>query len=603
MPRQPKMRTPAKRKASPAPRKRAAPRRKQSLASWIESNVVLPREVCADPGPMKLWPFHHGVVEAIADPAVERITLVKSVRIGFSTLLHAVTAHYIVAEPSPILSVLPTDSDCRRVCVSEIERIFDASPKLAGRLPAPKLGDRTGTHRSTILHRLFDGGSLHFVAARAPRNLRGPTARVLLVDECDGMVITEEGSPLDLATDRTFSFADRKIICGSTPGDTETSLILPLYAQSDRRIYEVPCPSCGTFNEILWDHIRWDKGRPLDARYLCPHCETFIEEKHKPAMVAAGAWRATAPEVRGHAGFRLNALVSLLPNASWGKLAADWLLKCDDPERRKTFVNRFLGEGWADTIDCLDDVALAARAEPFGLDAIPAEVISITIGTDVQDDRLESTIVGWTRDGAMIVLGHVVHWGSPDDDDVWRELDVLLRSTWQHPHGGKLKVDACCIDSGDGDWTDRVYAFCFPRAGRRCMAVKGMYGNRPSIQVSKGKVKGGGRLWIVGVDTCKTVILSRVARGAAIRFSRDLEAAWYEQVCSERKVLRNVRGRPVYRFERIPGKQAEGLDCLAYAFAARQAVTLNMDTRERELRDAPAPRQSTASALAELNRL
>jgi phage terminase large subunit GpA-like protein len=83
------------------------------------------------------------------------------------------------------------------------------------------------------LHRLFDGGSLHFVAVRAPQNLRGPTARVLLLDEVDGMVNTEEGSPVDLATDRTFSFADRKIIIGSTPGNDETSLIAPLYEQSD----------------------------------------------------------------------------------------------------------------------------------------------------------------------------------------------------------------------------------------------------------------------------------------------------------------------------------------------------------------------------------
>jgi len=32
--------------------------------------------------------------------------------------------------------------------------------------------------------------------------------------------------------------------------------------------------------------------------------------------VAAGRWRATRPDANGHAGFRLNALVSLLANAS-----------------------------------------------------------------------------------------------------------------------------------------------------------------------------------------------------------------------------------------------------------------------------------------------
>ena len=307
--------------------------KKPGLASWIERTIVLPREICAHPGPMKLWPFHHGIVDAIADPSIERVTLVKPVRVGFSTLLHAAVAYYATVEPAPILVVLPTDADCRRVMVSELEQIFNNSPKLRGKLPSPKLGDRTGKHRSTILHRLFDGGSLHFVAARAPRNLRGPTARILLLDEIDGMALTDEGSPIDLAVDRTHSFSDRKIVTGSTPADNETSLILPLYAQSDGRVYECPCPSCGAFSELLWPAIEWPEGKPELAAWRCPECEELIDEQHKPAMVSGGRWRAIRPGVKGHAGFRLNSLVSLLENASWGKLAADYLLKKDDIQR------------------------------------------------------------------------------------------------------------------------------------------------------------------------------------------------------------------------------------------------------------------------------
>src|SRR5262249_25483055 len=152
------------------------------------------------------------------------------------------------------------------------------------------------------------------------------------------------------------------------------------------------------------------------------------------------------------------------------------------PERARTFKNRFLAETWKDDLSDLNDGELAARAEDFSLDKIPAEVLIVTVGVDVADDRLESTTIGWTADGTMLVLGHRVHWGSPAENFCWADLDTLLKSEWKHPNGGKLKVDACCIDSGDGDWTDRVYAFCFPRAGRRVMAIKGQYGNRPSIQ-------------------------------------------------------------------------------------------------------------------------
>ena len=172
-------------------------------------------------------------------------------------------------------------------------------------------------------------------------------------------------------------------------------------------------------------------------------------------------------------------------------------------------------------------VAARAPRNLRGLDKIPAEVLIITAGAVVADDRLETTIIGWTADGTMLVLGHAVHWGSPAEDYCWRDLDALLKSEWTHPHGGKLKVDACCIDSGDGDWTDRVCSFAFPRAGRRVMAIKGMHGNRPSIQVIKGKIKGGGRLWVAGVDVIKTVLMSKLSRGSRRGLSSyAASAAW-----------------------------------------------------------------------------
>jgi phage terminase large subunit GpA-like protein len=182
-----------------------------------------------------------------------------------------------------------------------------------------------------------------------------------------------------------------------------------------------------------------------------------------------------------------------------------------------------------------------------------------------------------------LVLGHVVIWGSPDDDSTWMELDELLRTQWQHPHGGKLKVDACAIDSGDGDWTEKVYSYCFPRATRRVMAIKGMSGQRPAMQVSGGKVRGG-RIWIVGSDTLKTLVFTRLQRGHSIRFSNTLEPIYFDQLASERRVIKYRRGAPVRAFERIPGKKAETLDCLVYAFAARHALQIPLGQREDDLR-------------------
>ncbi len=53
-----------------------------SLPDWIESNMRLPEGVSATPGRVTLWPYQRGIAEAISDPLVERVTVVKPVRVG-----------------------------------------------------------------------------------------------------------------------------------------------------------------------------------------------------------------------------------------------------------------------------------------------------------------------------------------------------------------------------------------------------------------------------------------------------------------------------------------------------------------------------------------
>ena len=572
-------------KITPPPRLR--------LSEWIERNIYLPEGVSATPGRVRLWPWQTQIADAMSDPDVERITLVKPVRVGFTALLTAMVGSHVKNDPAPILFLLPTESDCRDYAVSDLEPVFDATPALRG-----SLGDADDLHgRNTLLSRRFPGGALKIVAARAPRNLRRHTARILICDEADAMEATAEGSPLRLAERRTLTFSNRKIVLGSTPTFTDTSNVLRAYAESDQRVFECPCPRCGAFNEIQWAQIVWPEGKPEEAEYECPHCHGRVSEPEKPRMVAAGQWRATKPEVRGHAGFRLNALISLLANASWAKLAVEFLSARNDPQELQTFVNTFLGQGWS-TPSIIDEGALAARAEDFGLDRIPIEVLVMTAGCDVQDDRVEMSILGWTRAGECLILGHVIVWGSFTDDSTWGEVDNLLRTKWRHPFGGLLKLDCCLIDASDGDHYDAVLRFTIPRIGRRIFASKGMFGARPIFAMSTNR-RLADRLGLVGVDTIKNALFDRLARGRGIRFSKSLEPSFYEQLASERRVVRYTRGMPTRRFDRIGRQRAEALDATVYATAARQAVKdISLDRREAELKGRPIERRPITDFLA-----
>ncbi len=554
-------------------------------ADWIEQHIYLPQTASALPGRMRLWSYQRGICDALDDPTVERVTVLKSARIGYTALLSGIIASYVANSPAPILAVQPTADDARDYAV-DLEQLFEASPALRGLLSDE--ADETG--RSTMLNRRFPGGSLKFIAAKSPRNLRRHTAKILIMDEIDGFEVSQEGDPIELATMRTMTFRDRKIIAGSTPV-FDYGPATRLYDQSDKRIYEVPCPDCGDHSEIMWRDIRWPEGDPEAAEWCCPNCGSFVGERHKPAMVAAGRWRATAPGVKGHAGFQINALISPHHNARWGKLAAEFLKAKRSPDTLQTFTNLVLGEPWKTEGDDLDEHELFGRREAFRLANLPEDVLWLTAGVDCQDDRLECTIMGH-GESDLFILDHRVFWGPIDGEQVWEDLDSLLGERWTHPKGGTLRVDAACIDSGDGGHTEIVHGFTRSRFGRRVVSIKGVPGfSRPFLQRSGSK---GTMLWLCGVDAIKSQLFARLARGAGIRFSDALEPIYFEQLTSERRVVRYVRGRPEARFERITGRRAETLDSTVYAWAARHLIGQKLEARQAEVASAAAPRKASA---------
>jgi phage terminase large subunit GpA-like protein len=482
------------------------------LSEWLEANIRLPEGTGALPGKLRLWPYQREIADAISNPLVERVSLVKAARVGFTTLLTGAIGSFVANDPAPILVLLPTEADARDYMVSDIEPIFSASPTINGMLVA---GEDEFGERNTLLSRRFAGGSLKIVAAKSPRNLRRHTARVLLIDEADAMEASAEGNPIRLGIERTRTIPNRKIIIGSTPIFEDTSAVIRAYGESDGRVYEVPCPACGAFTEIMWQYIVWPEGdkergtpsRPQDAAFQCPHCKELIPEIHKAQMVRLGAWRATK-DFDGHAGFRMNALISLSANAAWGILAKEFLSTKGDTGDLQSFTNTVLGQGWS-TPSMIDMGSLAARAEGWDLNSIPVEVLVLTAGADVQDDRVEVSILGWTRTSECLVLGHVVVWGRFTDQSTWDEVDELLRTKWRHPFGGMLKIDAAFIDAGDGEHYQTVLNFCIPKVGRRVFASKGMSGPRQVFQMAPGK-RIAGKLALVGIDTIKNIIFTKL---------------------------------------------------------------------------------------------
>lgn len=558
-----------------------------SVSQWADRYAVLSPETSAEPGKFRAFAYQNGILDAVSDPAVTQVTVMKSARVGYTKCLDHIVGFFVHQDPSPVLIVQPRVEDAEDYSRTEIAPMLRDTAVLAdiaGDLKAKDSNQR-------ILKRVFrNGSSVSFVGANSPGGFRRITARVVLFDEVDGYPVGgagDEGDQIALGTQRTVSFWNRKIVLGSTPTLKGQSRIEREWLKSDRRRYFVPCPHCGHEQPLKWQNLRWDKTeagehRPETAYFACEGAGCVIEEHDKPTMIANGRWVAEAPG-GSHAGFHIWAAYSLFPNAAWRFLVEEFLRVRKDPGQLQTFVNLVLGETWEESAERVEGASLIARREPYGGDELPAGILAIFAGVDTQDNRLELQIVGWGANEETWVIGYEVIHGDPAQDVVWADLESHLNRTFSTQDGRRLRIQATCIDS-QGHHAASVYRFCRTRRARRVFPTKGAAGARPiwPKRFSRAGSKGAETVFVVGVDTAKDALYGRLRiekpGPGYVHFpmSDDIDDVYFDQLTAEQVVTRARQGRP-YRVWVLkkPGARNEALDTFVMAMAARQSTGRN----------------------------
>ncbi|MFT9144888.1 MAG: phage terminase large subunit family protein [Acetobacter orientalis] len=565
---------------------------KLSLSEWAAKYAVLSAETSAQTGKFEAFAYQVGIMDAFTDPSVEKISVMKSARVGYTKILDHAIGYYLHQDPSPILMVQPRESDAESYSKSEIAPMLRDTPELAALTGDPK----AKSSENTLLKKtLLNGSSLTLVGANSPGGFRRITVRIVLFDEVDGYPVGgagSEGDQIALGTKRAETYWNRLIALGSTPTVAGISRIERSFDQGDGRYYHVPCPHCHEFQALEWGGpdtpygIKWDKDAdgqhlPETAHYVCKHCGCVIDEAEKADMVAQGKWVASRP-FKGHASFHIWAGYSLFPNAAWSKLVTEWLEVKDKPLERQTFINTALGLPYEDRGDgALNEIALVARVENWPGE-VPDGVVLITVGGDVQDDRVELEFVGWGRNEERWSIAHIVIEGDPDGPELWNRVDEALKRHWFRADGRPFSVMAACIDSG-GHHTQKVYEFCRARLGRKIWAVKGESargGTRSPVWPTKrptSRSKASFRPIIIGVNAAKDVIRSRLHLALPepgqpapgyMHFPADRDINYFAQLLAERSVRKHKNGQ-IYRvWEQIPGRANEALDLAVYSYAA-----------------------------------
>lgn len=597
-------------------RRSMRPPSRVSIAQAVDGRRMLVGKAASEPGPWRnsRTPYLVEPMSALSpsDPC-HTIVMMGGVQWGKTEL--GLNWEWYIPQyaPGPMMHVLPTEEIAKRVVNQRFDPMVEASPELArfvsdaSESKGKKRGKGKGT-RNRAFEKNFPGGVIFFAWSESPAMLRSMPAKYLFIDEADAMHVSPEGDPIELARARQTTFARSKSLIVSTPTLKDRSRIEAWFKRGDQRRYFVPCPFCDHRQTLRWEQIRIlaRDGNNLPAtgsvRYECESCNRHIEESAKQRMIAEGEWRPTAEGEPGVKSYHLPGFCS--PWMKWENIARSYVKAVHekrekrDPQMLVTVINTMLGEPYDDTADESEVAAvtpetLAMRAEDREPLVVPYGAHLITIGVDVQGNRIEVSVYAWGQHDECWLLHHEVFWEEPDRPGVWDGLDALLERRYASKDGRARLVVSCAIDTG-GHRTQEVYDYVARRnaAGdHRVMAVKGANtadaapiapGNRVEVDYRGRRVTGGVQLWLVGTHKIKATLRRRFAIPQAgpgyfhmLRMPNDHDGtatyALAEQLLSERPVEKRGSRGGSYRTEWVrvrPSQAAEAWDCYVYAYAA-----------------------------------
>ena len=549
---------------------------KLTLSEWSDIYRMLTSESSAEAGHWQTSraPYQKEIMDAVSNPEVEKVVVMSSSQVGKTEIILNIIGYYIDYMPCPMMLVMPIEEMLKSFSKDRLAPMISATPTLRNKVFDVKSKDSS----NTMLHKKFHGGHLTLVGANSAANLASRPIRVLLADEVDRFQedVGGEGDPLKLAEKRTTTFWNRKLVYVSTPTIAGVSRIEKEFKNATMEEWSLRCPECGEYQILKFTLLDFET-----LEMTCEHCGAMHNEKKWKSK--PGKWIQTNEEYIGkNRSFHLNEMAS--PWKNWGEIRDDFLQAKNDVEMLKTFVNTSLGEVWEEKGEITDYKVVANRAETYEAE-VPDNVLVLTAGVDVQDDRIEVEVLGQGLQGETWGIEYKKIMGDPSKNGVWDLLDVYLKKRFKYKDGNYLTVTSTFIDSGNGQHTNDVYRFCADKADRWIYPIKGRGGLGVPLVAGPTKPKGKNvNLFTVGDDTGKSMVLSRLKIDKPgenyCHFPDDPERGYiieyFKGLLSEKKITKEVKGKQVVEWKVIY-KRNEPLDCRKYALAAFDILPVSLE--------------------------
>lgn len=518
------------------------PPERYTVSEWADNFRVL-TSVSAEPGRWRTnrTPYLKEPMDRFTDPLIEKIVLCFGAQLGKTETELNMIGYALDQTSSPTMMVYPTDTIAKFASDKRVKPMIKSVKSISDKFD----------ENSKLLELDFNNGNyMVLVGANSPSSLSSRSIKYLFFDEIDKYpaFAGKEADPIKLATERTKTFVDKKIVMVSTPTVESGNIWQAFMSANERRQYYVPCPHCGVSQTLKFKQIKWPEEHNDNADmirdtayYECEHCGEHIYDKHKMEMLRSGEWRAvneSQSKVRS-VSYHLSSIYS--PWVTFGDVAYEFKNSKGTPATLMNFINSWLAEPWKSSkTKSTQNMEFTQSNYPCGV--VPDKAVLLIASVDVQLDHFWWEV----RAYAPGVKSYLIDYGQAS---TWEDLEeIIINREYPSEYGEPRQVMKAGIDSGFR--TDEVYQFCsrFPEV---CIPVKGssnhstMAAPYTMTSLEKGVV-GGLKLYVLNTDYWKDFIFARMIRPAdedgTIHLYKECPQEYSDHLRSEEKQeIRNVK--------------------------------------------------------------
>lgn len=544
------------------------------------------------PGPFQAdrFPFFIKVLRALQpDHPSSTVVLMGSAQTGKTLTAEVFVGATLHLMGQGVFYVMPT-IEMAGIWVLTKWNKFVAGSKALSRLFPREKSSRDKTNRMLYKERNDGAGHLRIAGANSANSLASTSYRYQVHDELGKWEDNEYGDPEDQADMRSQSWGPwAKKFKISTPGVRGICRITKNWERSNKQKYHLRCPHCDHKHALEWDNFKQSLYEGMnfsDAHFFCPECGAIIEHHHKEGMLKASlsdpdAW---VPENPGSSIEGFYVWLAYSPLQNWAYIAERYFKALGDPRAEQTFMNEVIGLPYEQKGEAPPWEELHRRAieNPEGLPQgiVPYGFPLLTIGIDVQGNRVEWKLKAWGPELRRYTVQHGLIEGHISEQDTRDALDILMKREWKNQAGRTFPADLVAIDANFETNEVKDWASRYPES--RVITIKGAKEyTAPPLALVKEERRNSGKIrrfqkrhYLIGVSGMKASLYKNLEKTDPLErgycgFANDLETDYFKQLCSEKRVTETDKNNhTTMKWVRLPDVRNEILDMDIYGEAA-----------------------------------